>query len=95
MAFHPPDELDAHVVVYTTPWCGFCWAAKRLLHAREIEFLEIDVSGDGDARAWLRQASGQHTVPQIFFGGRSIGGYTELAALDAEGELLEAAKPST
>lgn len=93
MAFRPPNELDAHVVVYTTPWCGYCWAAKRLLAHREIEFVEVDVSGDPAARAWLEQASGQRTVPQIFFGGRSVGGYRELAALDDAAELLAAATP--
>ena len=93
VAFRRPEELDAHVVVYTTPWCGYCRAAKRLLQARGIDFVEIDVRGDGEARTWLQHASGQHTVPQIFIGGRSVGGYTELAALDDEGELVASAKP--
>ena len=48
---------------------------------------EIDVSGDHARRAWLVEATGQRTVPQIFIGGESIGGYDELAALDRSGEL--------
>jgi glutaredoxin 3 len=87
VSFPRPDEIDSHVVVYTTPFCGFCRAAVRLLKLRAIPFVERDVSGDRDARKWLAEASGQHTVPQIFFGGRSIGGYDELAAIDASGNL--------
>ncbi len=84
-----PEHVDGDVVAYVTPYCGFCHAAKRLLDARGIDFVEIDVSRDPTARAWLVQRSGQRTVPQIFIKRRSIGGYTELAALDARGELRE------
>jgi glutaredoxin len=48
---------------------------------------EINVSGDHDARAWLVEATGRRTVPQIFIHGKSIGGFEELAALDRAGEL--------
>jgi glutaredoxin 3 len=75
------------VVVYLTPICPYCRMATRLLRARGIAFESVDVSGDGAARAWLREVTGQHTVPQIFIHGESVGGYTELAALDAAGDL--------
>ena len=77
----------ADVKVYTTRLCGYCVAAKRLLAARSIPYEEIDVSGDHDRRAWLVEATRQRTVPQIFIGDESIGGYTELAALDRSGQL--------
>lgn len=73
--------------MYSTAYCGFCVAAKNLLVRRGIRFEEHDVSGDHEKRAWLRETTGRRTVPQIFIGGRSIGGYTELAALDRSGEL--------
>lgn len=75
------------VTIYTTRMCGYCFAAKRLLNARRIPFEEIDVSGDADRRAWLVEATGQRTVPQIFIKGESIGGYEELAAMDKAGQL--------
>lgn len=75
------------MVVYLTPWCPYCMMARRLLHARGITFESVDVSGNHEARVWLRQQTGQHTVPQIFIHGQSVGGYTELAALDAAGGL--------
>lgn len=76
------------VKVYTTAWCPFCHRAKALLNQRDIAFEEIDVEGDTETRAWLKKASGQHTVPQVFIGEESIGGFTELAALDRAGGLL-------
>lgn len=77
----------AAVKVYTTRICGYCVAAKRLLKREAIEFDEIDVSNDPSSRHWLLEVSGQRTVPQIFIHDRSIGGYTELAALYRSGEL--------
>jgi glutaredoxin 3 len=86
-SFPRPSELTTAVVVYLTPWCPYCKMARRLLDSRRIAYEPIDVTGDEPARAWLRQASGQSTVPQIFVHGKSVGGYTELAALDRSGEL--------
>lgn len=87
-SFPLPHEFSADVVVYLTAWCPYCHAAKRLLGARGIAYESYDVDGNGEARAWLRTATKQNTVPQIFIKGRSIGGYTELAALDAKGKLV-------
>ena len=61
--------------------------ARRLLGARGIPFEMFDVSGNHGARAWLRANTDQHTVPQIFIKGRSVGGFNELSELDANGEL--------
>jgi glutaredoxin 3 len=79
------NSADVHI--YTTRFCGYCVAAKRLLGARGVAYEEIDVSGDDSRREWLSQTTGQRTVPQIFIRGESIGGYRELAALDGSGAL--------
>lgn len=75
------------VKIYTTSYCGFCDAAKRLMKERGIPFEEIDVEGDDQKRAWLARATGRRTVPQIFIGDEPIGGYTDLVTLDKSGEL--------
>jgi glutaredoxin 3 len=77
----------ARVEVYTTASCPFCVRAKRLLQARGVPYDEIDVGGDAEARAALVRRTGRRTVPQIFIDGRAIGGFEELAALDARTEL--------
>ena len=84
------------VIIYTTTYCGFCVAAKKLLKDLEIPFLEIDVTTDDEKRVWLVQRTGQRTVPQILIGDKPIGGYTDLAAKSRSGELqaLLASVPS-
>ena len=76
-----------NVKMYTTTWCPYCIRAKQLLKMRDVPFEDIDVQGDDETRAWLVQATGQRTVPQIFIGDESIGGFTELAMLDRSGQL--------
>jgi glutaredoxin 3 len=75
------------VTIYTTRVCPYCISAKRLLAARGVPYQEIDVSSDDAKRTWLVQTTGRRTVPQIFLGTESIGGYDELAALDRSGQL--------
>lgn len=76
------------VELYTTPFCGFCHAAKRLLASKGIGFSEIDLSNEPNRRAEMMQRSGGgRTVPQIFVGGRHIGGCNELYDLDRAGRL--------
>lgn len=78
----------ASIEIYTTPLCGFCHAAKRLLASKDAGYVETDVSGDQTAReAMMQRAGGRHTVPQIFVDGTHVGGYDELAALDRQGKL--------
>jgi glutaredoxin 3 len=77
----------ARVELYTTGSCPFCVRAKRLLQARGIAYREIDVGVDEELRTDLVKRTGRQTVPQVFIDGRSIGGFDELAALDAAGEL--------
>jgi glutaredoxin 3 len=89
--------VPAQVTIYTTDWCSFCRQAKRLLTQKNAAFTEIDVDGRPDLRSFLKSASGQRTVPQVFINGESIGGYSELAALDrrrALDRLLAAPPPA-
>ena len=76
------------IVVYSTPFCGYCGAAKRLLAGKGVEVTEIDVMFDPEQRAMMMEKSGgRRTVPQIFIDGRHVGGFDDLSALDASGEL--------
>jgi glutaredoxin 3 len=79
--------VPAHVLVYTTPWCPYCHAAKRLLGTKQASFTEVDVDDRPDLRSWLASASGQRTVPQVFINGHPVGGYDDIEALDEEGQL--------
>lgn len=76
------------VRLYGTRFCPYCVAARSLLAQLNIAFEDISVDGNSALRRELTQASGQHTVPQIWVGEQHIGGYTELAALHQQGGLL-------
>jgi len=75
------------IEIYTTKICAYCVRAKSLLKNIGLGFTEIDVSTDTDKAIEIAERSGQRTVPQIFIDGRSVGGFTELAELNAAGEL--------
>ena len=76
------------VEIYTSPLCGYCHAAKRLLSDKGVSFAEYDVSRDpGRRQEMMGRANGRHTVPQIFVGETHVGGYDEMASLDRDGKL--------
>lgn len=78
----------ANVEIYTTPICGYCHRAKQLLSSKGISFAEVDVMSDPSRRTEMTQrANGGRTVPQIFIGGKHIGGSDELSALERAGKL--------
>ena len=81
----------ARVEIFTTPVCPFCVRAKRLLGERRVPYDERDVGADARLRDEMVSRGGRRTFPQIFIDGRSIGGFEELAALDAQGQLTELA----
>jgi len=76
------------VEIYTSPLCGFCHAAKRLLTSKGVSFSEVDVAREPQRRQeMLARANGRHTVPQIFIGETHVGGCDELYALERSGKL--------
>lgn len=76
------------VEIYTSPLCGFCHAAKRLLSQKGINFSEIDVLAQPDRKAeMVQRANGGRTVPQIFIGDTHVGGCDDLYALEQAGKL--------
>ena len=76
------------VEIYTSPLCGFCHAAKRLLDNKGVEYQEFDVMLKPSLKQeMLARSAGRRTVPQIFIGGSGLGGCDELHQLEASGEL--------
>jgi glutaredoxin 3 len=83
------------VEIYTSPLCGFCHAAKRLLNQKGVEFSEVDVLKYPDRKPeMIERAQGGRTVPQIFIGEMHIGGCDDLYALERAGKLDELLEPS-
>lgn len=75
------------VTVYGNATCPYCGAARMLLTRKAVRFEDIIVTDDPLLLAEMEERSGNRTVPQIFVGDISIGGFDELCALDKSGEL--------
>ena len=77
------------VKMYTTAVCPYCLRAKQLLKSKgvaQIEEIRIDL--DPAQREHMMQITGRRTVPQIYVGQTHVGGFDDLAALDAQGGLV-------
>jgi glutaredoxin 3 len=81
------DAIMPKVVMYTTTICPYCVRAKHLLQRKGVEFEEIRIDADHDQLRIMVERSRRHTVPQIFIGEYHVGGYDDMAALEARGEL--------
>jgi glutaredoxin 3 len=71
--------MDDRVTIYTRARCIWCFLAKRLLRKNGIAFDEKNAA-DTAVRSYLLERTGRRTVPQVFFGETSIGGYEDLKA---------------
>lgn len=77
----PPVEM------YIVDWCPYCARARALLESKGVAVTEIDVEAVPGARTEMAARGGGDTVPQVFIGGRAVGGCEELQELDAAGRL--------
>ena len=68
-------ESQPKVIMFTTPTCSFCNAAKRYLREKNIRFTEVDVSRDMTAARDLQRKTGQTGVPVILINNRPIVGF--------------------
>ncbi|MCP4895729.1 MAG: glutaredoxin [bacterium] len=85
----------AAVTIYTTQYCPYCFAAKRLLTQLEIQFEEVGLDRDQELRSRLsKENGGWRTVPMVFFNDVFIGGHRELSQLHALGKVEESLERS-
>jgi glutaredoxin-like protein len=75
----PDEETKAPVSLFTKPNCPFCSKAKTLLTEKGYDYEEI-VLGKGVSLTSLSAITGRETVPQVFIGGKHIGGSDDLEA---------------
>lgn len=79
--------MAAKIIMYESRICGFCSAAKRLLDKKGWEYELITVDGKPELFSQMEERTGRNTVPQIYFDDTHVGGFDDLAELDADGEL--------
>jgi len=74
--------------IYFKDWCRYSRRALALLTSKGVDFKAIDLTNDAnELEQQMHERSGRTTVPQIFIDGQHIGGYDDITALDAVGEL--------
>ncbi|CAN1182886.1 unnamed protein product, partial [Linum perenne] len=79
------------VVVFSKSYCPYCTQVKKLLDQLKATYkaVELDKESDGsDIQAALAQWTGQRTVPNVFIGGKHIGGCDTVTGLHKEGKLV-------
>ena len=78
----------AEIEIYTSPFCGFCNAAKKLLEKKGVAYTEFDVMMNGAKRQeMIERAGGLTTEPQIFVDGEHLGDCMDMMEMDANDEL--------
>ncbi|KAL8280619.1 hypothetical protein RQP46_006942 [Phenoliferia psychrophenolica] len=87
-----------HIAVFSKSYCPYCKRAKALLAStnpkqggKEAHVLELDLMGEEGAaiQAYLLEKTGQRSVPNIFIGGKHVGGADSVTALQADGTLAK------
>jgi len=80
----------ARIRMYSTRICPYCIRAEQLLAKKGIapdQIEKIRVDEQPEQREEMVRITGRRSVPQIFIGDRHVGGFDDLAELDADGEL--------
>lgn len=88
-------DTQAPVVMFALEWCEFCWSVRRLFERLGIPCRVVSVDSvefqandrGGRIRAVLRRRTGSSTIPQVFIGGRLVGGCTEVFEACKSGAL--------
>jgi glutaredoxin 3 len=76
------------IEIYTQPFCGYCYRAKKLLDDKGVAYEEIDVMEHPARRdEMVERADGRTSTPQIFIDGKGIGGCDDMVALNRAGQL--------
>jgi monothiol glutaredoxin len=99
------DEIDREVksnavVVYMKgtprfPMCGFSAATVEVLNDLGVPYKAIDILAEGDKREGVKAYTQWPTIPQVFVGGKFIGGCDIVREMHAKGELAPLVKAAT
>ena len=79
----PNHKMQESITVFSKPGCPFCVKAKQMLIDNNMPYEEIILGKDATTVS-LRAITGRTTVPQVFIGGKHIGGSEELESFLAK-----------
>lgn len=75
------------VLVYISPYCRYCTAAKKLLDDLHMPYEEVNIHNNPAMRAQMIERTGRKTVPQIYLNDNHVGGFDDFKALSDSGKL--------
>jgi len=75
----------ADILIYSSAVCPYCVAAKNFLKARGLEYRELRIDMDRQAREEMMAKAKRTSVPQIFVNGTHVGGFDDMVAMDRAG----------
>ncbi|QEY26875.1 glutathione peroxidase [Neisseria zalophi] len=75
----PDWKAQESIAIFTKPGCQFCSKAKKLLEEKGLAYEEIVLGKDASIVS-VRAITGKATAPQVFVGGKYIGGSEDLEA---------------
>jgi len=85
------------VVLFALEWCEFCWSVRKMFAEYEIPYRSIDLDSvayqddnqGGKIRKAIEQRTGLKTIPQIYVGGKHLGGASETFDACRDGSLAK------
>lgn len=83
---------DNRVMIFSKTTCPFCRKVKELFNSLKVEYfaLELDTLENGPQMQQAMAAkAGKSSVPQVFIGGRHLGGCDDTMAAHSNGTLEE------
>ena len=90
-------DADNPVVMFATEWCEFSWSVRKMFAEYGIPYRSIDLDSveyqvedkGGKIRIAIEQRTGLKTIPQIYVGGKHLGGATEMFDACKDGSLAK------
>jgi monothiol glutaredoxin len=69
------------------PQCGFSAQVVQILKQKGTEFKDVNILTDPELRQGLKEYSNWPTFPQLYVGGKLVGGCDIVTSLNESGEL--------
>jgi glutaredoxin 3 len=69
------EQKQHKVIIFTTPTCPWCRAAKQYFIQRKVKFTEVDVTKNQSAIKDLIRLTGQTGVPVILIDNKPVVGF--------------------
>jgi len=93
-------DAEQPVVMFALEWCEFSWSVRKMFAHYDIPYRSIDLDSvayqegnrGGKIRAAIQEQTGLKTIPQIYIGGKHIGGATELFDAAKDGSMADLLK---